>query len=346
MSVLNFLNQYLPDYLLPYTKALIIFIGIAVITRIIFGIFIAWFASKSQKTDNNIDDLVVTFLKSFRPPFYLILAGILAVQTFSLPSLLETLLNYGLVITLVIQAIVVAQALISHTANLYIEDQERNKGALSFGVTLAKVLVWVIGLLFLLSNLGVNITSLAASLGIGGIAIALALQRVLEDLFSSFSIYFDKPFEVGDFIVVGEKSGVVEKIGIKTTRLRALQGEQIVISNKELTVAQVENFKRLEERRVVLNIGVTYETNSEQMKKIPEIVKQVVEDIDKVRFDRTHFKSFGDSALIFEVVYFVDSSEYIDYMDSQQDILLKIKEKFEEEKIEMAFPTQTLYLKK
>lgn len=345
----NFLSQYIQAVHIPYVEAILIFLGIAVVIRIVFSIFIAWFSHRAKESENQVDDIAVAVLKTVKPPFYLVIAAILAFQTFALPSIWDTVFNYVFIATLVIQGIVAVQTLITHIARVYVESRDGvgdSNAAVDFGVLLLKIIVWVVGLLFLLSNLGVNITSLAASLGIGGIAIALALQSILEDLFSSFSIYFDKPFEVGDFIVVGDKMGTVEKIGIKTTRLRALQGEQIVIANKELTVAQVQNFKRLSERRAVMTIGVTYETSQEKMKMIPNIMKDVISSVEHVRFDRAHFHEFGDSALLFEVVYFVSSSDYNDYMDARQNIALRIKEQFEKEKIDMAFPTQTVYLKK
>lgn len=342
------LESYVSPIFMPYLEALIIFVAIAGILRIIFGVIITAFSKRAEKSENKFDDALVVIFKTIKPPFYLVIAALLAIQTFSLGETLSTILEYALIITLIVQVILAATALIAFTAQTIIDqDQEKDSTtAVLFGATLLKIIVWVVGLLFLLSNMGVNVTSLAASLGIGGIAIALALQNILSDLFSSFTIYFDKPFKVGDFIVVGDKMGTVEHIGIKTTRLRALQGEQIVISNQELTQSQIQNFKRLSERRSVMSIGVTYDTPQEKMKRIPDLIKESVMGVKQVRFDRAHFHEFGDSALIFEVVFFVDSPEYVEYMDARQTIALNIKEAFEREGIEMAFPTQTLYIKK
>ena len=209
-----------------------------------------------------------------------------------------------------------------------------------------KGVIWGFGILLVLSNLGINISSLLAGLGIGGIAVALALQNILGDLFSAFAIYLDKPFEVGDFIVVGESKGTVEKIGIKTSRLRALQGEELIISNKELTNARIQNFKKMKERRITFRLGVTYETPLEKLKKIPEIIKQIITSFEDTRFERAHFVQFGDFALIFEVVYYMTTPAYIDYLNTQEKINFKIKEIFEKENIEMAYPTQTIFLKK
>ncbi len=211
---------------------------------------------------------------------------------------------------------------------------------------IVRVLVWVIAGLLVMSNLGYNISTLLAGLGIGGLAIAFALQKIFEDIFASFSIFFDKPFQQGDYILIGADSGVVQHIGIKSTRIQTLQGEELIVSNTELTTARVHNYKRMEERRIVFNIGVEYGTNNAKMKQIPEIVKNAITKAKLAKFDRVHFNAFLDSALNFEIVYYMRSSDYTKYMDTQQEINLDIKQSFEKAKIEMAFPTQTVFVKK
>jgi small-conductance mechanosensitive channel len=205
---------------------------------------------------------------------------------------------------------------------------------------------WLIGGLLILSNLGVNITSLIAGLGIGGVAVALALQNVLGDLFSSFAIYFDKPFEVGDFIQVGQDSGTVKKVGIKTTRLQSLQGEEIIISNQELTTSRINNFRRIKSRNVIFSVGVLYETPQEKLEKIPDIFKSIIENIEQATFNRAHLRSFDDSAITFEFSYFVNDDDFVLYLDKQQEVLLALNKVFTQEKIEFAYPTQTLFVKK
>jgi small-conductance mechanosensitive channel len=207
-----------------------------------------------------------------------------------------------------------------------------------------QVVIWVGGFLFLIDNLGYDITTLVAGLGIGGIAIALAAQTILGDLFSYLVIFFDKPFEIGDFIVVEDKMGTVEYIGIKTTRLRTLGGEQLICSNTDLTNSRVHNYKRMQERRVVFGLGVIYGTRAAQLKIIPKLIRDIIESIDGTRFDRAHFKSFGDFSLNFEVVFYVLSADYNRYMDIQEAINTQIFEVFEKEEIEFAFPTQTLFM--
>lgn len=223
------------------------------------------------------------------------------------------------------------------------EDEGRKlKPILSF----VSFLVWIIGLLLLLDNLGFNISTLIAGLGITGIAVALAAQALLGDLFSYFVIFFDKPFEIGDFVVFEGISGNIEKIGIKTTRIRSLSGEQLIASNSKLTNTLLHNYKRMERRRIVFNLGVTYQTKPEQLKIIPELVKSIITKNDLAQFDRGHFGSFGDSSLNFEFVYFVLSSDYVVYMDTQQKINLEVYEEFAKRGIEFAYPTQTIFLNK
>ena len=185
-------------------------------------------------------------------------------------------------------------------------------------------MIWTVGVVFLIDNLGYDVTTLITGLGIGGIAIALAAQTILGDLFSYFVIFFDRPFEIGDFIIVDTKMGTIEYIGVKTTRIRTLSGEQLICSNTFLTNAQVHNYKRMEQRRVVFKLGVVYQTPHEKLKRIPEAVRAIIEKAEDVKFVRGHFSGFGDSSLDFEFVYYVLSSDYNIYMDKQQTIYFDV----------------------
>jgi len=198
--------------------------------------------------------------------------------------------------------------------------------------------------LIILDNLNVEISTLVASLGIGGIAVALALQNILGDLFASLSITLDKPFAIGDFIVVDDFEGDVEDIGLKSTRIRSLSGEELIFSNTDLLSSRVRNFKRLEKRRISFGIGVVYGTPVEKLKKIPGMIEDIISPLENVEFDRTHFKTLGDFSLDFSVVYHVLEPAYAAYLDVQQVINLKIYQRFEEEGIEFAYPTQTVML--
>lgn len=205
-----------------------------------------------------------------------------------------------------------------------------------------RVLIWSILTLVALANLGIDVSALVAGLGVGGVAVALATQNILGDLFASFSILLDKPFVPGDFVIVGDFMGTVEQIGVKTTRLRSLNGEQIVFANNDLLQSRLRNYKRMTERRVSFRLGVTYQTSVEQLRAIPGMLRDIVKTQEKTRFDRAHFASYGDFALTFEVVYYVLDADYNLYMDVQQAINLALYERFAAAGIEFAYPTQTL----
>ena len=209
---------------------------------------------------------------------------------------------------------------------------------------IGRLILWTLLLLLALDNLGVDVTALVAGLGVGGIAVALAVQNILGDLFASLSIVIDKPFVIGDFIVVGDFMGTVEHVGLKTTRVRSLGGEQLVFANSDLLASRVRNYKRMNERRILFQFGVLYQTSAEQLEAIPQRVREIVESLDDVRFDRAHFARFGESSYDFEVVYWMLNPDYTRYMDAQQQINLGLVRAFEEMGVEFAYPTRTLYL--
>jgi small-conductance mechanosensitive channel len=254
------------------------------------------------------------------------------------------------VTVVIIQLAVWAVVVVGYAVNRY---QSRNLETAADKVTtiravsfIARLMIFAIAGVLILDNIpGVQITALIASLGIGGIAIALAVQNILSDLFASLSIVLDKPFVIGDFIIVDSYLGTVEYIGLKTTRVRSLSGEQLIFSNNDLLTSRIRNYKRMAERRVVFSIGVTYQTSYEVLSQIPSWIKEIIDGQDAARFDRAHFQGYGDFALQFEIVYYVLDADYNRYMDLQQRINLEIYRRFEEAGVSFAYPTQTLYLK-
>jgi small-conductance mechanosensitive channel len=237
-------------------------------------------------------------------------------------------------------------------ANLLLERRRRRIAATdramvsSLGIIgfIVRVAIWAIIVLLVLENLGVDVTALVAGLGIGGVAIALASQNILGDLFASLSITFDRPFVVGDFLIIDEFLGAVEYIGVKSTRLRSLSGEQIILSNADLLKSRVRNYGRMVERRVVFTLNIVKETRTELIERVPPLIRRIVECQMDVRFDRSHFASHGAASLDFETVYYVLSPDYNRYMDIHQAIQLAIHREFERLDIEFAYPTQRLYL--
>lgn len=304
----------------------------------------------SARTKTDFDDTLIKIFLDLRPPFYLVIALYFAIQPFSFPDIVSRIISGLLVVVIVYEVIKATGEIINYLIKKYLGrkdgDDHQGESIAKTAKIIVKIALWILGIIVILSNLGVDVTSLVASLGIGGLAVALALQNILKDVFSSFSIYVDKPFREGDFIVIGEDKGVVQKIGLKTTRVKTLQGEELVISNQELTSARVQNFKKMEKRRVSFRIGVTYSTPEAKLKKIPEIIESIITNKEKTEFDRCHFFEYADSSLIFEIVFYINSPEYNAYMDIRQSINIEIYTAFKKLGVEFAYPTQTILLDK
>ena len=303
----------------------------------------------ARNTDSVIDDFLVEVLSATR----ILLAGAagfyLGMHFLTLPASLEKLVDRAFIAVIILQAgFWFSRGLNFWLKHRFSQGDKEDEGAramtLSLLSFLGRVVVWLLVLLLILDNLGLNVTALVASLGIGGIAVALAVQNILGDLFASLSIAIDKPFVIGDFIIVDDMMGSVEHVGLKTTRIRSLGGEQIIFSNNDLLKCRIRNYKRMQERRAVFAIGITYDTSANQLEQIPTLIQQAIESQAETRFDRAHFKDFGPYSLDFEAVYYVLKPDYNVYMDVQQAINLQLLRRFAEHGIEFALPTQTLYL--
>lgn len=359
----NALSAWIPNltYVVPgigevdFTKtvsALVIFAALTFIFWLVRHILLVRLTELSKKTSIQSDDVVIAAVQNIHPAVYTLTALYFALQVFTFSSVVDQIIAGVFYVVLTWQVIRILSGLIKYFAEARLKEDEEgnvdpNAATAAEMITLiARIVLWVLGGLFVLSNLGIEITSLIAGLGIGGVAVAFALQGILSDLFASFSLYFDKPFRIGDFIVIGSDSGTVEKIGIKTTRIRTLQGEELVVSNNELTTVRVQNFKKMQERRIVTSFGVIYETKLDSLKQIKKIVADIFDGIETARLDRVHFTTFGDFSLNFEVVYFVHSSEYLQYLEVQEQFNLVLFQKFAELGIEFAYPTQVIYAKK
>jgi small-conductance mechanosensitive channel len=341
----TFFNNRILDYLIFIS---ILFAGIIVL-RILKNIIINRLKVWAEKTAHTIDDLLVHLIeKKVLPLFYL---GVfyLAIQSLTLIPKMEKVINIFFLLVLAIYTARFLLEVINYAfQNYWLKKEEdlSKKNVIKVILTFIKVILWSLVLVVFLDNIGVEISALIAGLGIGGIAIALAAQTILGDLFSYFIIFFDRPFKIGDFIIVGDYMGAVQHIGLKTTRVSSLGGEQLVFSNTDLTNSRVRNYKRMDKRRVVFSLGVTYQTKFQQLKEIPGIITDIINKINDAVFDRAHFFSYGDFSLIFEVVYYVVGNDYNKYMNIQQEINYNIHEEFEKRGIEFAYPTQTLFVNK
>ena len=327
---------------------------VVALTIFIVGESIDWFLTNKvkkliEKRDSNFLKAILYCLEKITHFFYACIGIYVGLHILTLHGTFNKVLDSLLVALITVQIILSVGELIKYFIMKFAKvtsSHDPNMTAVNGIMLLVNIALWALGLLTIVANFGVNITSLAASLGIGGIAIAFALQNILEDLFSSFSIYFDKPFAIGDFIVIGDHSGNVTKIGLKTTRLKTLQGEELVVSNKELTTSRIQNFKKLAERRFVFTLGATYETTNDKLEKIPGIIKEICDAEEGIRFDRATFSEFADSSLNYEVVLFFQDGDYTRYMLAREKVNLAIKAAFDKAGIDFAYPTQTLYLGK
>ncbi|QEC52924.1 small-conductance mechanosensitive channel [Anseongella ginsenosidimutans] len=328
-----------------YLTGFAILAGVALAGHLIKSILLQQLKKWAAKSETSIDNFLVNSLNRTLIPLFYVIGLYAGISHLSFPAGMERAIEVitKIVVTYLIVRVIVTT--ISFLIASYIRKQERGEEKLrqTKGIMLIiTVTIWIFGLVFLLANLGYDVTTIIAGLGIGGIAIALAAQTILTDLFSYFVIFFDRPFEIGDFIIVDDKMGTVNEIGIKTTRLNSLGGEELVFSNTDLTNSRLHNYRKMARRRVVFKVGVVYETSREQLAFISETLAAIVKKQKDVIFDRAHFFSYSNFSLDFEVCYYVMGGDYNKYMDIQQAINLEIFEEFTKNDIRFAYPTQTL----
>jgi small-conductance mechanosensitive channel len=338
-------NNTIYTWAIALGTIIVLFIAVRLLKSQVIRLAKKW----ASRSSTDWDDFAVMLVEKSVVPLLFISAFYFGVKLLTLPQKVDNVIHVAYLVVCTFFILRIVSAAFRKFVYSFIEKQnnyeEKRKQAAGLMVV-ANVIIWILGIIFLLDNLGYNVTTLIAGLGVGGIAIALAAQTVLGDLFSYFVIFFDRPFEIGDFVVVGNNSGVVEYIGIKTTRIRTLSGEQLVCSNTDLTNSRLQNFKRMERRRIVFTLGVTYQSSHQQLSEIPKLVKNIITSKSKLLFDRGHFSGYGDFSLNFEFVYFVLDADYNVYMDFQQEVYLEIFAAFAEKGIEFAYPTQTLFVEK
>lgn len=330
--------------------AIIIFSAFVIIGWIVYFIFKHYFSKWAKKTKTTLDDEIIRNTKKPVYLFVILLGCYYAIDQFTTLDVYASILTQ---IFLILEILLIAFT-ITRVINVFVvwyaeQKVKRGNGAISGNILivfkkLLHAIVYIFAFLFILYISKVDLSGALVGLGVGGIAIAFALQNVLADAFSAFSIYFDRPFEIGDFIVIGDNAGTVTNISMKSTRIKLLQGEELVISNRSILDNSIHNYKKLQKRRVVFTIGVTYSTSIKKLKKIESLIREIAENCQLCEVERIHFKEFGPFSLNFEVVYYINSSDYNRYMDIQQQINFGIAEMFEKENIEIAFPTQTIIL--
>jgi small-conductance mechanosensitive channel len=320
-----YFNNTITDYVVALSIILVGSIALRLVKKGVLDNIRTW----SKKTQSTTDDVVVESVERFgiaALQFAIIYWGI---TYLTLSPKAENVIHVttSIVVTYFLLRLISTVILILLQSNIRKQEQGENKIKQLGGLMLLiNIIIWAVGIVFLLDNLNYNVTTIITGLGIGGIAIALAAQNILGDLFNYFVIFFDRPFEAGDFITVDDKMGTVEYVGIKTTRIRGLGGEQVIIGNSNLTGSRIHNFKRLVNRRIVFMLNLDYRTPIDKIKRVPSLIKEIVEKQSPVLFDRAHFASLGDWSLKIEVVYFVLDPDYNRFMTIQQNINLDIYE--------------------
>lgn len=338
------------DYLLSVG----IFLASLLVLKIFEKIIASRFKKVSSATENEFDDTIAAVVNDIGSLFYLVTAFFLATQWIEINQLIHKIINIIFAVVAAREGINTISRLIKYGANKYLEKVKETESDLDVehattivGLMRKSVVVilWLVVATFILSNFGINVASLITGLGVGGIAIGFALQNILGDIFSSISIFLDKPFQVGDRVQIGEDIGTVKKIGIKSTRIETLRGEELIISNKELTSTRVQNYTDMDKIRDRISIGVSYFTSQENLKEIPDMIQTIVENEEEVIFDRCNLNSYGDFSIDFKVVYFVDTDNFVEFDRKKEQLYLSIYDKFKEKGIEFPFPTQTVHLK-
>ncbi len=341
---------YLGNSIQSWLTALCILAAVFAILMIAKSLVIRKLSKLAKLTETRFDDMLVEVLKKTKIIILVIASAYAASHALNVNPSVMGVWQKAVILILLLQGGLWVSAGISFSIRDAVQKRTGEDASSATTITflgfVARFVLWVIVLLLILDNLGVNITGLVAGLGIGGIAVALAVQNILGDLLASLSIVLDKPFVIGDFVVVDSFSGTIEHIGLKTTRIRSLSGEQLVFSNNDLLKSRVRNYKRMTERRVVFSFGVIYQTPLEKLKAIKDIISDIIKKEELARLDRVHFKEYGDSSLNFEVVYYVTNPDYNLYMNVQESINLEIFRRFQQNGIEFAYPTRTLFVQK
>ncbi|HVY25727.1 MAG TPA: mechanosensitive ion channel family protein [Polyangiaceae bacterium] len=353
MDVLQLLQKFgAREVWLRRGMALVLVVLVLVVLKAVQSLLARRLARFAAKTTSRIDDVLAEMVARTSWLFPLAVSVFVVLGVLPLAPQVERLARGCAIVLFLLQAgiwgSIALRGVIEHqfVAGPDGQGDASRAGVARMAAFAGRVLIWSLLTLVALANLGVDVSALVAGLGVGGVAVALATQNILGDLFASFSILLDKPFVPGDFVIVGDFMGTVEQIGVKTTRIRSLSGEQIVFANNDLLQSRLRNYKRMSERRVSFRLGVTYQTRPDQLRAMPAILRAIVQSQGKTRFDRAHFAEYGDSALLFEVVYYVLDADYNLYMDIHQAINLAIYEQFAAAGVEFAYPTQTLVIQK
>ncbi len=340
--------EFLGNEVSRYLWALLVFLLALAALYLLRDIIFVRLKKLAEKTETDLDDTLIELIRKVRAPEYQLLAFYIATRSLVRAPLFNGGLRLLILLVFTYRAVTILQRLLDYWVNKVSAGRGLSETAKASVAQSLQVIfhatVWVAAALFLLANMGVNVSAFLTGLGIGGVAVALAAQAILGDLFNFFVILLDKPFIVGDFITADAVSGTVEHIGLKSVRLRSMSGEMIVVSNSKLLSGGLNNYRHMKRRRVVFRTSVVYQTPAEKLERIPGILKTAAEKAGKTSFDRAHLCALGESSIDFETVYYVESPDYAVYMDSQERVLRAVLEAFAKEGVEFAYPTRTVHV--
>jgi small-conductance mechanosensitive channel len=349
--MLNFLSlEFLSNTLAIWLKAAALTIGVYILLSLAKSLLVKKLTAIAARTENMLDDLVLKVVEQTRRQFLLALGLFSGSKFLSLPGNWVEIINKIFSVITALQVGLWLGGIINHLV-VFREDKEEGSkkeqtAIRAFGL-FGKILIWaIIGLVTLQNISGMELNALVTSLGIGGIAVGLAVQNILKDIFASLSIFLDKPFLVGDYIVVDDTGGTVENIGLKSTRIRTLLGEEVIFSNSNLLESRIHNFRKLERRLVVINIGISPETSHESLQGLPDLFKEIIQQQKKATFDRANLNEIADYTLNYEIVFHIESAEYDVFMNTKESVLLEIIKRLQEKDINMPYPTQAILLNK
>jgi len=333
-----------------YLYAAVIFAAALIVLYFLRHVVFAWLKKMTARTETDLDDLAMELVAMVRPLEYGLIALYLAVRRLDRAPGFDKVIAIVILVIFTYRAITMVQRLLSYwitriAAQRGLTESAKKSVVYSTQVIL-RALIWAIAVLFVLDNIGVNVSAVLTGLGIGGVAVALAAQAILGDLFNFFVILLDKPFIIGDFVVSDTVSGTIENIGLKSTRIRSISGELVVVSNSNLVSSRIRNYKDLDKRRVIFKTGVVYQTSPEKLRKIPALIKAAVLGRTGTEFERANLSNMDDSSMSFETVYYIAGGDYKVYMDTQEQILLCMLESFAKEEIALAYPTRTVFVSK
>ncbi|MCC7570697.1 mechanosensitive ion channel family protein [Candidatus Micrarchaeota archaeon] len=346
------ISQYTSSF--SFFNALLVAIGVLGVMYIFRFFVLVKLRYLAKRTSSEIDDHLIEMFEAIGWPFYIIFSIFIASKMTALPSVLNDIIYYSFLIISVFYIIKTINKVVNYVVWNIAKKSRKNADpnkqiddTMVFAIRkIIKMVFALIIFVFLLSNSGYDVSALITGLGVAGIALAFAMQNILEDIFAYFTIHLDNMFKIGDYIVIGADMGTVKKIGLRSTRIETLNGDELIIPNRDLTSTRVRNFKKIQRRRMEFNLSVTYDTPTKKVEQIPSIIENCIRSIPKTEFSRTVFKDFGNSALIYNIVYYIPSNDYTECLNINQQVNFNIKRAFEKNKIEFAFPTQTIFINK